>query len=228
MQICVHLTRNGMRFLALFAWTIHIMLFSSCAVRTEKGCRSYICDTSYRHSNCLDRLKKLKAHLSNSPSLPSSLPLSPSHRSDTNLASRVRTDLSELHENPNLNERNTVTSAGLPRGPGENNIQDPDRHLETQGEGNMEPGDSESSGERIDPEEFNAENTSESKLSLKCPLCRGAVEGWKVVEEARKYLNLKRRSCSRESCSFIGNYRELRRHARGVHPTIRPADIDPS
>ncbi|XP_071689405.1 uncharacterized protein [Rutidosis leptorrhynchoides] len=25
----------------------------------EKGCRSFICDTSYRHSNCLDRYKKL-------------------------------------------------------------------------------------------------------------------------------------------------------------------------
>ncbi|EYU17977.1 hypothetical protein MIMGU_mgv1a012137mg [Erythranthe guttata] len=26
----------------------------------NKGCRSYICNTSYRHSNCLDRLRKLK------------------------------------------------------------------------------------------------------------------------------------------------------------------------
>lgn len=27
---------------------------------------------------------------------------------------------------------------------------------------------------------------------------------------------------------FSGNYREIRRHARRVHPTTRPADVDPS
>ncbi|RVW13152.1 hypothetical protein CK203_104962 [Vitis vinifera] len=71
----------------------------------------------------------------------------------------------------------------------------------------------------VEPEELNAENSSELSLSLTCPLCRGAVLGWKVVEEARESLNLKPRSCSRESCSFSGNYRELRQHARRVHPT---------
>ncbi|KAL0418576.1 UNVERIFIED_CONTAM: hypothetical protein Sradi_1271100 [Sesamum radiatum] len=69
---------------------------------------------------------------------------------------------------------------------------------------------------------------SEEESNLRCPLCRGKVLGWKVIEEVRNYLNLKSRSCSRESCSFIGNYRELRRHARRVHPTVRPADVDPS
>ncbi|KAL3821499.1 hypothetical protein ACJIZ3_007404 [Penstemon smallii] len=78
-----------------------------------KGCRSYICDTSYRHSNCLDRFKKLK------------------------------------------------------------------------------------------------EETSDNLT-------------------ARNYLNLKSRSCSSESCLFSGDYRELRSHARRVHPTIHPADVDPS
>ncbi|GER46082.1 hypothetical protein STAS_23078 [Striga asiatica] len=94
----------------------------------DKGCRSYICDTSYRHSNCLDRFKK----------------------------------------------------------------------------------------------------PTDEKPGLQCPLCRGPVLEWKVVEEARKYLNLKSRACSRESCSFSGNYRELRGHARRVHPGARPADVDPS
>ncbi|GMY06124.1 Zinc finger, RING/FYVE/PHD-type [Fagus crenata] len=95
-------------------------------------------------------------------------------------------------------------------------------------EGMLETVDSESFQERVEVEELDADNSSESKLSLKCPMCRGDIFGWEVVEEARKYLNLKKRSCSRESCSFFGNYQELRRHARRVHPTTRPSDIDPS
>jgi hypothetical protein len=82
----------------------------------DKGCRSYICDTSYRHSNCLDRFKKLRANTSSSPTLPSSLPVNPynsSNTSDVNLA--LSTDLNEASENHNLNERSTVISVGLPR-----------------------------------------------------------------------------------------------------------------
>ncbi|KAF9606320.1 hypothetical protein IFM89_024988 [Coptis chinensis] len=72
------------------------------------------------------------------------------------------------------------------------------------------------------------EHISESSLNLKCPLCRGSVKCWEIVEEARRYLDLKQRSCSLESCSFTGNYGELRRHARRVHPTNRPALVDQS
>lgn len=198
----------------------------------EKGCRSYICDTSYRHSNCLDRFKELTAGCKCNHSVStSSLPInseSSSIPSNSNLDLRERTDVPEVVENHNINESDTVRSVGFPRGSGENNIQNSDRHLEMQEEGNLEPDDSESSLERIDLEDVNSTDASESKLSLKCPLCRGAVLGWEVAEEAREYLNLKRRSCSRESCSFFGNYQELRRHARRVHPTVRPADIDPS
>jgi hypothetical protein len=177
----------------------------------DKGCRSYICDTSYRHSNCLDRFKKLRANTRSSPTLPGSLPVNTynsSNTSDVNLA--LSTDLNEASQNHNLNERNTVISVGLPGEQGEDGFRDPPRH------------------ERVEIEELDVENSSESKLSLKCPLCRGAILGWEVVEEARKYLNLKKRSCSRESCSFFGNYQELRRHARRVHPTTRPSDVDPS
>ena len=39
----------------------------------EKGCRSYICDTSYRHSNCLDRFKKMRDNSKENQNLPSSL-----------------------------------------------------------------------------------------------------------------------------------------------------------
>lgn len=194
-----------------------------------KGCRTYICDTSSRHSNCLDRFKKLRANLGDS-SLPSSLTTNPNsftNHSDMNLASRVIPDLFEINENPNQSETNTATPDGLPRGPGESSVQDPDRPFVLQGE-DADPADSGSSWERIEVEEFNAENMSESKLCMKCPLCRGTVLGWEVVEEARQYLNTKQRSCSQESCSFSGNYQDLRRHARRIHPTIRPADIDPS
>ncbi|XP_041008841.1 uncharacterized protein LOC121253019 [Juglans microcarpa x Juglans regia] len=188
----------------------------------DKGCRSYICDTSYRHSNCLDRYKKLRANSRNSPTLPSSLPVNshnPSNSSDMNMS----TDLNEASENHNVNLRNTVISAGAPRG----DEREPSRFVEIQ-EGILETVDSESFQEGDEIEDLGLENSSELKLSLKCPLCRGTILGWEVVEEARKYLNLKKRSCSRESCSFFGNYQELRRHARRVHPTTRPSDIDPS
>lgn len=140
----------------------------------NKGCRSYVCDTSYRHSNCLDRFKKLKEEEESADSL-----------SATGL-------IPENHHDPinTLIENSHVTSS------------------------------------LVDPDPVN--RTHEDMSNLKCPLCRGSVFGWQVLEDARQYLNLKPRSCSRESCAFIGNYKELRRHARRVHPTVRPADIDPS
>ncbi|KAF8392055.1 hypothetical protein HHK36_022395 [Tetracentron sinense] len=199
----------------------------------DKGCRSYICDTSYRHSNCLDRFKKLRVDPRNSPSQssssfvrnPDSLELGHgpfrSHTSELYLGSRMRNDLVEAHDSYILNESSNGPSARLPEGLGENSNQDPDRYLEIQGG----PGPFR---EMVSFEEFGAGNLPEPSLSLKCPLCRGTVGGWKIVKEARQYLDLKQRSCSRESCSFAGNYRELRRHARRVHPTTRPADVDPS
>lgn len=110
----------------------HNSVLLICSSR-DKGCCCYVCDTSYRHSNCLDRFKKL------------------------------------IKEN------------------------DDDAPLK----------------------------------SLKCPLCRGDVLGMMVVEEARLYLDEKVRSCSREECAFVGNYRELRRHARRAHPLTRPGVVDP-
>ncbi|KAI9116025.1 hypothetical protein K1719_012955 [Acacia pycnantha] len=158
----------------------------------EKGCRSYICDTSYRHSNCLDRFKKMQANSKDTSNLSSSL----------------------------VNTNNPGSRQG--------DVQDPSRHFNSPNEGILETVDSETLQDRAELEELDVENSSETKLSLKCPLCRGTVLGWEVVEEARNYLNLKKRSCSRESCSFVGNYLELRRHARRVHPTTRPSDVDPS
>lgn len=130
----------------------------------HKSCRPYICDTSYRHSNCLDRFKKLNEE----------------NTDPTNLTQENHQDSTERHDH----------------------------------------------GTNLEGQELNMEKSEVS--NLRCPLCRGRVLGWKVPEDARKYLNQKPRSCSRESCLFSGNYRELRSHARRVHPTERPADVDPS
>ncbi|KAL8170203.1 hypothetical protein V2J09_022007 [Rumex salicifolius] len=135
----------------------------------EKGCRPYICDTSYRHSNCLDRYRKLKMD-----SDPEQL------NSGSTSASQAGDGLAETQQ---------------PRG-GESSRYD--------------------------------DGATKEEMDLKCPLCRGHVHGWKVVEETREHLNLKVRNCSRESCSFVGDYSELRRHARSLHPSARPAEIDPS
>lgn len=167
----------------------------------DKGCRPYICDTSYRHSNCLDRFKKLREDDSNnSPPVPgSSSPRSQQSNTVINLDSTTPTDSIEPVANSDQGEGNQGADGHL------------QEILET---GNFE--------------DNNVESSPESIFNLRCPMCRGAVLGWKVVDEARKYLNLKARSCSREMCSFSGNYRDLRRHARRLHPMVRPGDIDPS
>ncbi|XP_014502463.1 uncharacterized protein LOC106762872 [Vigna radiata var. radiata] len=75
-------------------------------------------------------------------------------------------------------------------------------------------------------------NTGESKDNtevpeLLCPLCRRQVKGWTVVEAARKSLNAKKRSCMQDDCSFVGNYKELRKHVKSKHPFARPREVDP-
>ncbi|KAJ6342817.1 hypothetical protein OIU78_010683 [Salix suchowensis] len=62
---------------------------------------------------------------------------------------------------------------------------------------------------------------------LACPLCRGQVKGWTVVEPAREYLNAKTRSCMQDDCSFVGTYKELRKHMRANHPSAQPRAVDP-
>lgn len=188
----------------------------------DKGCRSYICDTSYRHSNCLDRFKKLRAENRDNPSIMTqgNLDVADEHLELRNSSDRT---VHGYHDIPANEVVATGAFLGVSEEYGNNNR---DYHME------MQEGTVQTSGAVTvwgsSHETVNTDNSSDSKLKLKCPMCRGDVLGWKVVEEARKYLNLKHRSCSRESCSFIGNYRELRRHARRDHPTARPADIDPS
>ncbi|KAE8702258.1 separase-like isoform X1 [Hibiscus syriacus] len=62
---------------------------------------------------------------------------------------------------------------------------------------------------------------------LACPLCRGQVKGWTVVESAREYLNAKRRSCMQDDCTFVGTFKELRKHVRSDHPCALPREVDP-
>ncbi|PKI48519.1 uncharacterized protein LOC116210019 [Punica granatum] len=65
-------------------------------------------------------------------------------------------------------------------------------------------------------------------FAVKCPFCRGHIQGWEVIEPARKYMNLKPRSCSSKACEFSGTYAELRKHVRSEHPSVRPREVDPS
>ncbi|KAM0861164.1 hypothetical protein ACQ4PT_046088 [Festuca glaucescens] len=187
----------------------------------DKGCRSYICDTSYRHSNCLDRFRKMNVKHMDSSSQPSS-----SMAGDTNnqtVARRSRVGLSRgrsslLIDVPEFRSdrshqhdiHSSAAIAGQQEGTSYN--QDPDLTLEAhQGEGSP-------------VESAEASNSNQ----LMCPLCRGAVKGWEIIKDARQHWNEKPRTCSREACAFSGTYGTLRRHARRVHPTTRPADVDPS
>ncbi|KAL9227207.1 hypothetical protein vseg_002929 [Gypsophila vaccaria] len=61
-----------------------------------------------------------------------------------------------------------------------------------------------------------------------CPLCRGDVNGWTVIERARQYLDQKKRHCEEHQCSFVGTFLELQKHAREEHPNSRPSRIDPA
>uniref|UniRef100_A0A7N0URW4 Uncharacterized protein n=1 Tax=Kalanchoe fedtschenkoi TaxID=63787 RepID=A0A7N0URW4_KALFE len=61
-----------------------------------------------------------------------------------------------------------------------------------------------------------------------CPLCRGIVTGWVVVDVARTHLDVKKRTCEELRCSFTGSYVELQKHAQQEHPHACPNKIDPA
>ncbi|KAF8404172.1 hypothetical protein HHK36_009052 [Tetracentron sinense] len=124
----------------------------------DKGCRSYMCGTSYRYSNCLDQYKKAYTKVT-----------APNHGQSWH----------------GLTDNSGVGS------------------------------DSSWPSEKCEVTE------------LACPLCRGQVKGWTVVEPAREYLNSKKRSCMQDDCSFVGTYKELRKHVRAEHPSARPREVDP-
>lgn len=66
------------------------------------------------------------------------------------------------------------------------------------------------------------------QCKLTCPLCRGDVSGWTVVDKARMHLDEKNRRCDEERCAFVGSYSELQEHAEVNHPHAHPSKIDPA
>lgn len=74
----------------------------------------------------------------------------------------------------------------------------------------------------------NIQQLSEDSCRPTCPLCRGEVTGWIVVDKAREQLDGKKRCCAEERCAFMGTYLELRNHAQLEHPHARPSKIDPA
>ncbi|KAK4435678.1 hypothetical protein Salat_0731300 [Sesamum alatum] len=69
---------------------------------------------------------------------------------------------------------------------------------------------------------------SGSDSKPQCPLCRGEVTGWVVVDKARVLLDEKKRCCEEERCPFTGTYMELQKHAQVEHPHACPSKIDPA
>lgn len=144
----------------------------------DKGCRPFMCDTSYRHSNCFDQFRKSSAE-----------------RSETVQEEGEQESIAHPSSNVAVPEATvTISQAEVSR------------------EGSPGMHD-------------NIENQIKGKLV--CPLCRGDINGWMVMEPARIFMNSKSRSCACETCDFSGTYAELRKHARLVHPEVRPTEADP-
>ncbi|KAK1680125.1 hypothetical protein QYE76_040973 [Lolium multiflorum] len=166
----------------------------------KNGCRCYICNTSHRHSNCLDRFREMNGDSKVCDSHSTSLVLSNSNnrtvqpRAHYSMISRHLLSPSLRRHIDNANNQESVNSTL-------------------------------SVGERsIIMEECH--DAMQISADLKCPLCRGSVSGWIPAGEARKYLDEKLRTCSHDSCKFVGTYEQLREHARTAHLLVKPAHVD--
>ncbi|KAK8535496.1 hypothetical protein V6N12_057012 [Hibiscus sabdariffa] len=69
---------------------------------------------------------------------------------------------------------------------------------------------------------------SEDNCRPTCPLCRGQVTGWTIVDKAHLLLHEKKHSCEEEQCKFAGTYLELQKHAQLEYPHACPSRIDPA
>ena len=148
----------------------------------DKGCRPYMCDTSYRHSNCLDQFRKSFSEASKTAPLQDEIPPTDTQSSPLVTSETTETTETDLH------------------------------------------------GERSEESPFTMQTVScdhKTQPKLVCPLCRGQINGWTVVEPARRFMNAKSRSCACETCEFGGTYTDLRKHARLEHPLVRPSEADP-
>ncbi|KAL2597109.1 hypothetical protein AAZV13_11G141100 [Glycine max] len=110
-------------------------------------------------------------------------------------------DTNQLHSNCLDRFKN---SCGMPSSPASNAIS------------------TESTENSDDPE------VSNGQCNLTCPLCRGEVSGWVIVDKARIHLDEKKRCCDEVRCTFMGSYLELQTHAQLEHPHARPSKIDPA
>lgn len=159
----------------------------------NKGCRPFMCDTSYRHSNCFDQFRK---------SFSESQPLVPLVSDGQTLGPLASDDQQSVplafvgQPSVSLSEDTPVTFT-------------------------------ESLLPTVITEAGLTTEDEKSKPKLACPLCRGEVSGWVVVDAARLFMNTKKRSCASETCDFSGTYTDLRKHARLVHPLVRPSEADP-
>lgn len=76
-------------------------------------------------------------------------------------------------------------------------------------------------------EDWQSQNSGTTSKAA-CPLCRGEVTGWTVIDKARKHFDVKKRCCEEEKCPFTGNYSELQKHAELEHPYAFPSKVDPA
>lgn len=180
----------------------------------DKGCRPYMCDTSHRHSNCLDQFCKAhaaiqKAHVNARESglAQSAVEINSSGPHDVSNETFVRSPQTSRRNNTaNNSEQGEILNDEM--------LEDVDGCTVN----TVSRGLSQSHASSLHGHDL---------VGLLCPLCRGHVKGWEVIKAARRCLNMKARSCAWEACSFTGCYEELRAHARHVHPTVRPTEIDP-
>ncbi|GLJ44130.1 hypothetical protein SUGI_0920320 [Cryptomeria japonica] len=190
----------------------------------DNGCCPYMCDTSYRHSNCLDQYRKPR---SNCRTLEAIMDNAGTQASGV----RALTNFDEIagtggQGNTRVNPSDTWASSS------EALEDSPTRSALQSGRTSSRLIRQDANGAALLMNTRHHRSGTDvflnDDIELKCPLCRGTVNGWKVVEAAREYLNMKTRNCSHESCAFNGTYEELRKHARTMHPTARPADVDPT
>ncbi|XP_008650993.1 uncharacterized protein [Zea mays] len=198
-------------------------VFSTFCSSYKNGCRCYICNTSHRHSNCLDRFRKMNGDSK----------VRASHSTYSVLSnSNIRTVQPRAHYNM-ISRRSRSPRLG--------------RHVDNEGsyhtDVNSGPNPDDISRSEFDfanHQEFEnstltveggivsgeCHDAMQSSAEVKCPLCRGSVSGWIPAGDVRQYLDNKLRTCSHESCKFTGTYEQLREHARTAHVLTEPAHVD--
>jgi hypothetical protein len=189
----------------------------------KNGCRCYICNTSHRHSNCLDRFRKMNGDSKVRASHSTYSVLSKSNirtvqpRAHYSIISRR--SRSPVFGRPDDTEGFYHSSVNSGQNPGgtvgfESDIANYQESTNSApvGEGSIVMGA--------------CHDAMQNSAEMKCPLCRGTVFGWIPAEEVRQYLDKELRTCSHDSCKFVGTYEQLREHARTAHLLTKPAHVE--